>query len=100
MIHRRQKFAVSARAVLMLDLHMGSFNMPLVHESLIITGWTAVDSPWATVVGDPIHRHVVDNRSVVDVNVGDVHIVDGAVVKEGATMPVTKIGRASCRERV
>jgi len=37
MIHRRQKFAVTARTMLVLDLHMCCFKMPLVHKSLIIT---------------------------------------------------------------
>jgi hypothetical protein len=37
MIHRRQKFPVTARAMLVFHLHMRSLKVPLVHEPFITT---------------------------------------------------------------
>src|SRR5207249_1831403 len=64
-------------------------KVTLVHESFICMRWTPVDSAWATVVRHSIHRHIINDCPVVNVNVGDSDVIDGAVVIEVPAMPIT-----------
>src|SRR5437879_5630816 len=75
--------------MLVFDLRVRGLKVPLVHESFICMGWTPVDSTWATVVRHSIHRHIINDGPVVNVNVGDSDVIDGAVVIEGPAMPIT-----------
>ena len=73
--------------MLMLDLHMGSFEMPLVHESFIVMRRPPVDPTWPAI--ECYARPLVDNHStVVDVDVGNSDVVNGAVVIKRPAMPI------------
>src|SRR6185437_939218 len=88
MIHRCQEFPVTARSMLVLDLHMRSFKVTLVHESFIIMRRSTVDSAWAAVKSHP--SPLVDyHRAVIDVNVGDPDVINTAVVIEIPAVPIT-----------
>jgi hypothetical protein len=73
-----------------LDLHMSSFNMPLVHKSFIITRRPTVDSARPTVESHP-GSLVDDYRSVINMNVRDPDVVHTAVVIESPAMPITAL---------
>src|SRR2546430_4577261 len=79
MIHRCQEFPITARTVLVLDLHMRSFKVTLVHESFIVMRRSTVDSAWP-----PVESHaspLVDyHGAVINMNVRDPDVVDTAVV--------------------
>lgn len=49
-----------------------------------------IDPAISAVVADPVHRSVVDNRGVVNVvNVGDIYVVDGAIIEKMSALPTS-----------
>src|SRR5208337_3091789 len=83
MIHGSPLLRVRTGRLRMLSLNGYSRNMFLTCGSLIFGPRTRADPASAAVVADPVHRGAVNHRGVVDVvNLGDVHVVHGAVVEE------------------
>jgi len=85
MVHRSQKFAVTARSILVLDLIMRSSKVALVHESFFIMRWPPLNSARATVESNA--SSVFDHGAVINVNVGDGHIAYRAVVEKVTASP-------------
>ena len=88
MVYRRQKFTIAARAVLMLVLHVSGFEMAFMLPSHLVAARPRHDSASATVVADAVYRHIIDDGPVVDVDVGDGHVIYAAIVEKIAGMPV------------
>ncbi len=92
MVHRRPLGAVGARHLLMLGLHRGRGDVALAQGSFLSSIGARVDSAVATVIGDAIYGHVVHYGPVVNiVNVSYVHAIDGLVVIEITTTPVSAL---------
>jgi hypothetical protein len=89
MILRYQERPVPAGRVFVLYLHSCGFEAAFASPALLFMSGTSVDSPRASVVADTIHGHVIDDGLVVDVNVGNRHIVNRAVVIEVGTLPIS-----------
>src|SRR5579864_8934776 len=85
----RPKSAITAGRVLMVALQVGRFEMMLAGPIFLLARWTGIDSAAATVVADAVDGDVIDDGLVVNVNVGDVDVVHGAVVVEMAVPPVS-----------
>ena len=83
------KSAITAGCVLMVALQVGRFEMMLARPIFLLARWTGIDSAAASAVADAVHGDVIDDGLVVDVNVGDVDVVHGAVVVEMAVPPVS-----------
>src|ERR1700732_1117132 len=76
--------------MLSLNFHRG--DMSLVCHSLFLRRWTRSDPTVAPVIADAVHRGIVDHRGVVNVvNVGDVHVVHGAVVVKLSALPTSAL---------
>src|SRR6478736_3068646 len=83
----REKLAVAPGAALVVTLHAGRLEMVFSRPPFLFARWTRVNSAAAASVADAVHGDVVDDGLVVDVNVGDGHVVHGAVVVEVAVSP-------------
>src|SRR6516164_7638659 len=65
--------------------------MPLVGPHSLITRLMNTNSVWPSVVADPVYGDIVDHSLVVNVDIGDRHIVNGAVVIEPLPSPVSAL---------
>src|SRR5579862_9047216 len=83
-----EKRAIVAGTALVIPLHMGRFVVVLPAPHFLLVRWTRIDSAPAPVETDAVHSDIIDDGLVVDVNVGDGHIVHGAVVVEVAVSPI------------
>src|SRR5215475_90254 len=90
-ILRSQEGAISARHVLVITLALGHLEVMFALRSLLLAGFVRDDTAAAAVVADTIDRDVVDDRLVVDVNIGDGYIVHGTVVIEVTVPPVSAV---------
>src|SRR2546430_1866640 len=75
----------------MFHLHMGWFKVPLAHRYFFKMARARIDSAVTSVVGDTVYGEFVDDRLVVDVNVGDIHVVHRAVVEEVTVSPISAL---------
>jgi len=101
MILRGQKLAVAAGAPLVVALQVGGLEMVFAAPHFLFMRRSGVNSAVAAVVADAIYGDIVDDGLVVDVNVGDGHVVHGAVVVEVAISPIaTLIAGAKIAEAV
>src|SRR5437764_948038 len=73
----------------MLVLHAGGFEMAFMLPAHLVAARPRHDSASATVVADAVYGHIIDDGSVIDVDVGDGYVVYAAVVEKFAPMPVT-----------
>src|SRR5215469_2068539 len=92
-VHRSQQVAVRTGAVLMLYLCRAWRQMSLAGGCVLFGGWARHCSTGTSVIADAVHgAGVFDYSRVVNiVNVGDVHIVDGLVVIELPSSPITAV---------
>ena len=96
MIHRSKLLLVLRRHLPCLQLRGHRRNTLLVHRRHFRRQRLARDSSRTVITGpviDDVHRrivhdHRVRDRAVVHGNIGDVHVVDGFVVVEAASVPV------------
>src|SRR5437764_12318668 len=72
----------------MLVLHVSGFEMAFMLPSHLVAARPRHDSASATVVADAVYRHIIDDGPVVDVDVGDGHVIYAAIVEKIAAMPV------------
>jgi hypothetical protein len=72
----------------MLDLRVGGFEVPFVAPPLFASIGASHDSASAAVVAHAVHGYVVDHSLVIDVNIGDVYVVDAAVVEKVSSVPI------------
>jgi hypothetical protein len=85
-----------AGSLFVLNLRAGCGNVPLVGRCFLLWCRPRRDSSGSAVIADPVDGNVVDDRLVVDVvNVGDVYVVDGAVVVEGSISPFPTVVTAA-----
>src|SRR5438105_9132221 len=71
----------------MLSLVRDRGNVPLVSRPLLFRTRTLVDAASPAVVTDASHIALTDRGVVNVVNYGDIHIVDGAIVKKVSAIP-------------
>src|ERR1700751_5291075 len=83
-----QESPVVSGFTLVVHLHVSRFVMMFTPPHFLLARWTHLDSPAAAVVADPVHRDVVDDRLVVNGNIGDGDVVHGAVVEEVVVSPI------------
>src|SRR5580658_4173435 len=101
MVRRCSELRVASGSLHMLVLCGYRWNMPIMFRRFLLRRWTRVDPSIATVVTHSINRGGVD-RCVVDVvDVGDVHIHDGAVIEEMSIVPASaRKARAEITESI
>jgi len=88
MVNRSPLLRVAAGSLLMLPLNRRGCEVSVVFSLYFFSSGAVIDPAVAAVVADPIRGVVVDYRGVVNVmNVGDVHVVDGAVVEKVVAIP-------------
>src|SRR5438552_10743627 len=74
----------------MLRLRVCRFKMTFACRGFFETSRTSINSARASVITNTIHRDVViDDRLVVDVNVRNVDVVDGAVIVKAVAAPIS-----------
>src|ERR1019366_373177 len=84
---RRALLRVGSGRLRMLSLSGYRRDMSLTRHRLVFRPWTRADSAVATVVADVAHI-VVHHAGVINiVDVGDVHVVHGTVVKKVSAVP-------------
>src|ERR1017187_1864142 len=84
---RRALLRVGSGRLCMLSLSGYRRDMSLTRHRLVFRPWTRADSAVATVVADVAHI-VVHHAGVINiVDVGDVHVVHGTVVKKVSAVP-------------
>src|SRR5580658_2858121 len=86
-VRRCPQLRVSSRSLHMLRLGSHRRNVPPTCRGFLLSCGTCLDSPIASVVAHPIHSDVIDRGVVNIVDVGDVHICDGAVIEEMSIVP-------------
>src|SRR5215831_1057217 len=77
--------------MLVLSLHFRGFEVPFVRPHPLIVRLTNANSVRASVVADLVHGHIVDHSLVVNVDVGDRHIVNRAVVIKPLASPISAL---------
>src|SRR5438552_16835001 len=75
----------------MFHLHMGWFKVPLAHRYFFKMARARIDATVTSVIGDTVYGDIIDDRLVVNVNVGDVHVVHRAVVEEVTISPISAL---------
>jgi hypothetical protein len=88
MIYRSKQFAVAAGSVFMLHLHVGWLDVAFAGHHCFRVTRAGMDSAGSAVIAYAVHGDIIDDRLVVNVHVGDVHIVHRTVVEEVTTIPV------------
>src|SRR5580704_1996840 len=88
-IDRSALLRVAAGSLLMLSLSRNRRDMSVTLGRFFFRPRTVVYPALAAVVADPVDGGVVDHRCVV--NVGDVHIVDGAIVEKVSAVPASAL---------
>jgi hypothetical protein len=73
---------------LVVSLKVSGLEVAFAAPPFLFVGGAGADSAVSAVVADAVHRNVIDNGLVVDVNVGDGHVVYGPVVIEVAVSPI------------
>src|ERR1035438_8708547 len=91
LVPRGTELGIATGRLLMLRLSRDRGNMSLTRRSLLLRGGTRVDAAFAAVVADVIHLSHVDGGVVDIVNFCDIHVHDGAVVKEVPTVPAATL---------
>src|SRR5580658_3570065 len=88
-IRRGPKFRIAPCRLYVLRLSGRRREMLIMSRSLLFRSWTRSHPAFSSVVAHSIYDgRVVDHSRVVDVvNVGNVHIRDGAVVEKVAAVP-------------
>src|SRR5215831_11144247 len=81
--------AIACSSVFVLRLHVGCVEAALMKCALLFRTRMHINSARTTVVTDTTHGHIVHNRLVIDVNIGDVHVGHATVIEEGAVTPVS-----------
>src|SRR6266567_2935651 len=87
-IVRCPKLAVLFRRILVMRLHFRWLNVALALRDRLLVSWPHVYAAATAIEANSIFPHVIDGL-VVNVNVGDRHIIYAAVVIERAATPVT-----------
>jgi hypothetical protein len=72
----------------MLHLHVGWLDVAFAGHHCFRVSRSGMHAARTAVVTDAVHRDIIDDRLVVDVDVGDVHIINGTVVEEVTTIPI------------
>ena len=72
----------------MVHLIVRGFKMPFVVPSLLLAIRTHIHAAASAVITHAIHGVMIDDGSVVHVDVGDGHVIDATVVVEPAITPV------------
>src|SRR6516225_6281053 len=86
-----KKPTTAAGIALVVPLVVSRLRMVFAVPHFLFVRRVGINSATATVVSDPVHRNVIDDGLVVDVNVCDSHVVHGAVVVEMAVSPIATI---------
>src|SRR5215469_6669297 len=87
-IHRGAKLRITTGRLHVLGLSGNRWKVPVARGNFILRCGAGCNATRATVIADPVDGGVFDDGGVIDiVNVGDIHIVDGAIVKEAFAFP-------------
>src|SRR5215472_3348020 len=89
-IHRGAKLRIATGGLHVLGLSGNRWKVPVARGNFILRCGAGCNATLPTVIADPVDGGVFDDGGVVDiVNVGDIHIADGAVIKEVFALPAT-----------
>src|SRR5580704_3146284 len=88
MIHGRPLLWLRASNLLMLLLNSYRRQVSFMFSLHLFRPGALIDATRAAVIADPVRGVVVDYRRVVNImNVGDIHVVDGAIVEKVPAVP-------------
>ena len=87
LVYRSSKLWIPASRLHLLILSRDGWNVPGMHRGFFRRRRPSFNSTIAAVVADPVHGDVVHRRVVNIVNVGDVDVVNGAVVVKLTVVP-------------
>ncbi len=91
-VHRSTELLIGAGSLDMLRLGSYRRDMPLAHSGLISGSWPRRRATITTVEAGAPRRRIVDYRCVVHiVDIGDVYIVNGPVIKEPSIVPAATL---------
>ena len=91
MVRRGQLSAITASGLFLLHLRGSRCYVTLVLRGELLLRRPGLHSVRSPVVTHPCDLGVVDYRLVVDVNIGDIDVADGAIVVEIITSPVSAV---------
>jgi len=88
-VYRSKLGSVLAREVLMLLLHVGWFNVPVVLRCHFTRGRPGAEPSRAAIVTDPSHRCIINHCLGIHVpDVNYIYVIYGSVVKEASAPPI------------
>jgi len=86
-VRRGPQLRIPARSLHMLSLGRYRRNVPPIGRRFLLRRGTCLHPSVASVEAHPVHRDVIDGRVVNVVDIGDIHIGDGAVIEKVSVIP-------------
>src|SRR6202789_4215269 len=86
---RGPQLRIPSRSLHLLSLGRYRCNVPSIGRRFLLRRGTCLHPSIASVEAHPVHRDVIDGRVVNVVDIGDVHIGDGAVIVKVSVIPAT-----------